>query len=503
VTRREHAVLGGIAGLLVLAHLLTLERYGVFRDELYYVACGERLAWGYVDHPPGVAILARASRVLFGDTVAALRVLPVLFAAALVFVTGAIVRRLGGGLFAQALAALCVAVAPHFLFVSHILSMNSSEILIWAVAAYLVTIAVTTRGARPWLLFGAVAGLGLLNKHSILFLGLGLFAGLALTAARRHLATPWPWLAGLFAGAIFLPHVLWQAQNGWPTREFIQNAQEHKIALVSVGGFLGAQALMMNPFALVVALGGLWFFAAREEGRPFRLFAWCALVVLAILLVQRAKPYYLTPLYPVLFAGGAVLVERLVASARARGAVLALLVASGLFIAPFALPVRSPPRYIAYANAVGMSPAASAQERHRLAELPQHFADMFGWEDMARSVSAVYETLSPEEKGAARVFGQNYGEAGAMEFFRGRYPLPPAISPHNNYWFWGPGPDGGALIVIGGDRAELERAFASVTEAGRTRCDYCMPYERDLPIYVGRGPRVSLSELWPRLKRFI
>jgi hypothetical protein len=506
VARKGHYALGSIAGLLVLAHLLTLERYGVFRDELYYVACGERLAWGYVDHPPFVALLARASRILFGESVGALRIVPIFLAGALVLLTGAIVRRLGGGVFAQVVAALCVAGAPHYLFVSHILSMNSPELLLWTAAAWLVTVAILRPGPAPgpWLAFGAVAGVGLLNKHGMLLMGLGVFVGLVLTPARRHLATPWPWLAGLLAAALFAPHVLWQVQNGWPMREFVANAQEHKIAAYSPVGFLGAQALLVGPLALAVAGAGVFFFAARPEARPFRLFAWCAAVVVGILLVQRAKPYYLTPIYPVLFAGGAVLLERLTANARRlRGAVIALLAALAGLMAPFALPVLSVPDYLAYAAALGVTPAASAQERHRLADLPQHFADMFGWEDMARAVSAVYDTLSPEEKASARVFGQNYGEAGAMEFFRRSMPLPPAVSSHNNYWLWGPGPDGGVLIVIGGDRDDLDRVFASVTEAGRTHCDHCMPYENDLPIYVGRGWKTSLRELWPQLKRFI
>jgi hypothetical protein len=503
--RADLSILGVIAAVLTLAHLLTLERYGVFRDELYYVACGERLAWGYVDHPPLVAVLARAGRALFGSSLAALRLLPVLFGAALVFVVGAIVRRLGGGRFAQALAALGVAVAPHFLFAFHVLSMNGSEVLLWALGAYLVVLALTSQRRWPWLLFGVVAGVGLLNKHSMLLFGLGVFVGLLLTPARRQLLTPWPWLAGLIAAALFLPHVLWQVRNDLPTAEFVRNAQEHKIAVLSPATFLSAQALMMNPVNLPIWLAGLWFFAVRPEARRFRLFAWAFGVVLAVLLVQRAKPYYLTPIYPVLLAGGAVLLESWTAARpRLRVAAIALLAVGGVLFAPFALPVLPVERFIAYSRALGQEPADSAQERHALAELPQHFADMFGWQALAQEVSRVYQQLPAAEQGTARVFAQNYGEAGALEYFGDRYPLPAVVSPHNNYWYWGPGPDdGGALIVVGGRREDLDAFFSSVQEAGRTRCDYCMPFERDLPLYVCRGWKQSIGAVWPRLKRFI
>lgn len=503
--RGDLVTLAVIAAAVAVAHLSALEKYGVFRDELYYAACGERLAWGYVDHPPLVALLARASRELLGPSLAALRLLPVLFGAAAIFVVGAIARRLGGGRFAQALAALGVGIAPHYLFVFHVMSMNGSEVLLWTLAAYCVVVALATGGRWPWLLFGVVAGLGLLNKHSMLFFGFGVFVGLLLTPARRQLATRWPWLAGLIAAVLFLPHVIWQIQHGFPTLEFVRNAQEHKIAAVSPAGFLGAQALMMNPLTLPIWLAGLWFFAVRPEGRAFRLFAWAYGVVLLLLLLQRAKPYYLTPIYPVLLAGGAVLVESWsVASRRLRAALVAVLAAGGIAAAPFALPALPVETFIAYSRALGQKPEDSAQERHALAELPQHFADMFGWEELAQEVSRVYQGLSAQERGTARVFAQNYGEAGALEFFHGHYPLPPAISAHNNYWYWGPGPDdGGTLIVIGGRREDLDATFTNVQEAGRTRCNYCMPFERDLPLYVCRGWKTSINAVWPRLKRFI
>jgi len=488
---------------VTLAHAAVIAQYGVFRDELYYVACSRRLAWGYVDHPPGVAVLAWAARALFGESLAALRVLPVLFGASTVLLTAAVVRRLGGGRFAAALAALAVAVAPYYLFTFHVLSMNGAEVLLWTLAAWLIVVAVQTGRPWPWLALGVVAGVGLLNKISMGVFGAGLAAGLLLTPAWRHFRTPWPWVAALLAAAIFAPHLLWQAQHGWPTAEFIGNAQRFKIAPLSIGAFLLEQVGMMHPLTAPLWLAGLFFFAVQAEGRLFRLFAWCYLVVLFVFVAQQSKPYYLTPIYPVLFAGGAVALER--ASEgwhRVRRSALALLLLGGLALAPLGLPVLPVRLYVAYQARLGFTP--SAGERHELGALPQHYADMFGWEELAQTVSRVYQALPEPERATARVFAQNYGQAGAIERFAGRYPLPRVMSPHNNYWLWGPGADdGGTIIIIGGRREDHLRALERVDEAARTSCRLCMPYERDQPIWVGRGWKVSLKAIWPAERKFI
>jgi hypothetical protein len=499
--RGDLGALAAVAAVLATGHLLSISRYGVFRDELYYVACGERLAWGYVDHPPLVAVMAWVGMHVFGGSVAGLRLLPVALAIATLFLTGAIVRRLGGGRFAQVLAATAFAVAPHYLFIFHILSMNASEVFLWALAAWLLIRALD--GQRlAWIAFGAACGLGLMNKISMLVFGAGLAVGLLLTPARRWLATPWPWGAAAVAGLMCLPHVLWQHAHGWPTAEFIRNAQQFKIADSTPAAFFGAQVLSMHPLNVPLVLAGLWWLFTSPRRHEWAAFRWAAAAVTAILLAQRSKAYYLTPIYTILFAAGSVQAEGWLRRPGARAGVLALLAIAGAAVAPMALPVLPVERLAAYQASLGLT--APTEEKHELGELPQHFADMHGWEDLAREVSRVYLTLPEGERPTARVFASNYGQAGAIEYFAGRYPLPRVISPHNNYWYWGPGPDdGGAFILIGGTLDEHLRVFERVEQAGVTRCRYCMPYENGRPIFVGGGWKVRASDLWPRLKRFI
>jgi hypothetical protein len=499
--RRELIVLSGVAAVVVGAHLAVVHQYGIFRDELYYLACGRHLAWGYVDHPPVVAVLARISS-WFGNSLLAIRIISILLSGVLVFIVGAIVRRLGGGAFAQGVGAVLVSFAPHFLFVFHILSMNSAEVTLWALCAWLLLVALGCDRAWPWIGFGVAAGIGLLTKHSMGVFGVGVLAGLLLTRHRRVLRSPWPWIAGAIAALLLAPHLVWQAAHDWPTREFVENAQRYKIAKQSPASFLAEVVLMMGPVTAPVWLVGWWSLLRGYFGPHGRVLGWAAAVVVGVFVFQQSKPYYVTPMWPVLLASGAVVLERATASRKGlRLASVTLLIAGAGALAPFTLPLLPVEKYVAYSRALGVTP--NSQERQTLGTLPQHYADMHGWEELARTVSAVYRQLPDHEKASARVLARNYGEAGALEYFADRYALPRVISPHNNYWYWGPGPDGGTLIIIGGTREDHEDAFERLEEAGRTECSYCMPYENGNPIWIGRGWKVPPNQIWREERRFI
>ncbi len=491
-----------IAVIYAGLHLLVLDQYGVFRDELYYIACGRHLAWGYVDHPPFVAFLAWIGEHLFGPSYVWLRLFSVVFGCATIFTAAAIARRLGGHAWAQALAAIAITISPHYLYTFHYFSMNSVDVLCWALAAWLVILALQTGARGPWIAFGLVCGIGLLNKHSMLFLGLGLFVGLMLTSARRHLATPWPWVAGLIAALMFLPHVLWQIAHGWPTAEFIRNAQARKIVPIGPLTFIAEQFTLLHPMAALLAIAGIGYFFFARDARPYRLFGWTFATVLVLLLVQRSKPYYLLPVYPFLLAGGAILLERATSRFRLlRPVIIVLVVLTGAATAPLALPILPIERYVAYSRALGIVPTNA--EKNALGELPQHYADMFGWQDLANQVAAVYRTLPEPERKTAKIFVQNYGEAGAIDYFGPALGLPSALSQHNNYWYWGPGPDGGTLIAVGGAREDYLEDFEQVEEVARTSCRYCMPYENDRPIFICRGWKRPVNVIWPHERYFI
>jgi len=494
------------AALAFLVHLPALGRYGWFRDELYYVACSHHLAWGYVDHPPlSIAVLA-LWRFLVGDGLAVMRLVPALAHALTVLIVGRIARDLGGGRFALALACLAATLAPGFLSTASVYSMNALDLLFWTLAGWALVRALGGAGPAAWMGLGLALGLGLLNKISVLWLGAGLGAGLLLTSQRRWLTTPWPWLAGALALALSVPHALWQIEHGWPTLEFMRNATTEKMLRTNPVEFLGAQALMAGPVGAVVCLAGLAWCLFGRRGREWRVLGVAWLVVLAILLASpAARAGYLIASYGTLLAAGGVALERLShgsARRRARPVLLVLVALLDLPLLPLALPVLPVGRFVAYANALHMQPRG--EERTRPAELPQMYADMFGWEEMADRVGRAFRALPAGEQARCGVMARNYGEAGALDRFGARYGLPPALSGHNNYWLWGPrGYTGEVMIVLGGTREDLEQRFVSVTLADSLRCEHCMPYERGRHVWICRSLRRPLREIWPEMKAYI
>jgi hypothetical protein len=495
----------------LILHLATTPGYGFHRDELYYLACTEHLGLGYVDHPALSILPLWLVRHTLGTSLFAVRLLPALAGAATVALVGSMAKRMGGGRLAQALAMAAALIAGQFLSVSHVYSMNAFELLAWAAAAYLVVRLVTEedepRAARLWCWLGVVLGLGLANKISVLWLGAGLGAGLLLGPERRWLATRWPWLAGAIAGAGGLPYLAWQLQNGWPTREFIHNATTQKMVAVSPLDFLQGQIQTMHPFTLPLWLGGLAWLLFATRGRRFRILGWAYLVVLLILVVNGAsRAGYLAPTYTWLFAAGGVGAEgladrRLPRWGRSLGwAAVAVLLAGGALAAPFAMPLLPVDRYVRYAAAMGIQPAT--EEHHEMAALPQFYADMQGWPQIVDTVAAVYRKLPAEERARARVFAPDYGVAGAIDHFGPERGLPKALAGHNSYWLWGPdGYQGGPLVVVGEEK-EIAAACADAQPAATIECGHCMPYENHRPVWICRGLKVPVVQLWPEVKHY-
>ena len=479
--------------------------YGIFRDEFYYIACSKRLAAGFVDQPPLAMFLLAASRNLFGVSQIGLRVLPAAAHALAVLLAGLIARKLGGRRTAVTLACLAVLTAPIILGHTNIFQMNAFSHLIWALAAYLLVLIAERSRPALWLLLGAVMGLGLLNKLDFLWFGAGLAAALLLTDLRKHLATPWPYAAAATALLVFSPFIIWNASHGFAHIEFIRNATAGKYSGLTRLDFLAGQALLLNPVNMAIWLPGLYFLFFDRDGRRFRVLGIIYVIAFVILLANgHSKAEYLGPAYIMLFAAGGVAWERWAARGRRSWAVAGLAgvsVLTSLTILPFAVPILPVETFIKYSAALGVKPATA--ENLRLSVLPQFFADMFGWEGLAQDVSAVYRSLPAEERPTAVVFARNYGEAGALEYYVGKYPLPGVISTHNSYWFWGyPKKGVGTVIVLRGNAEDHRKSCAEVALAAVHSCRYCMPYENDLPIYVCRGLRVSLHDVWNEERSF-
>jgi 4-amino-4-deoxy-L-arabinose transferase-like glycosyltransferase len=509
-TTRLAAALGGPAVLVfavlkLAAHILTTGSfgYGFFVDELYFLACAEHLDWGFVDMPPLLPAVTAAVRALLGDSLLAIRIVPALLGAGLVILTGVLAREMGGGRFAAGLASLGAVVAPVYLAVHAYHSMNAIEPILWTGCALLLIR--LARGADPrlWLAFGVLAGLGLLNKHTMLLFGFALVVGLLLTPDRRLMASRWFWAAGAIAFLSALPNLVWMIAHGFPHLEMLANIRaSRRDVTINPASFLGYQALLIHPLAVPLALVGLGYLLVHPEGRRHRALGLAFVVTLGILMAMNARPYYLAPAYPLPLAAGAVAVER---AWRARWrwlrpAYSGLLAAAGVLLAPTVLPCLPPEAYVRYTEVLGL--AQPRVETHRLGRLPQLFADRFGWPEIAAEVARIYHALPPEDRARAAIFGQNYGQAGAIDLYGPELGLPKALSGHLTYHYWGPRHHtGDVVIVMDDDRETLEGHFEQVEWAGAVRHPYSMPYQ-NFDVFVCRRMRAPLAEVWPRLKQF-
>jgi hypothetical protein len=500
------AIVAYLAIIKLLVHLATAGVYGLFVDELYFLACGEHLAWGYVDMPPLTALQAWVARTLFGSSMLSIRLLPALAGAGLVVLTGTLARQLGGRRFAQGLAALAVLVAPGYLLVDSYLSMNSVEPLLWMGCALVLIHIIKSGNVRLWIWFGVLAGVGLENKQTMLVFAFALIAGLLLTTERRYVVNRWFVLGGLAAFLIFLPNLVWMVDHHFPHLQLLANIRRNQrnVALSPVQ-FFAQQILAMHPLAFPIWLCGLWSLLISRRGKPYRALGWAYLLALGTLLLTAGRFYYLLPAYPMLFAAGAVTIEGRLDRPKwgwMRPAYVALLAVTGMVLAPLAMPVLPPATLVRYMKMIG---ASQPQLEHRQSsDLPQLFADRFGWPEMVAAVAKVYQALPPEERAKTAIYANDYGEAGAIDFYGPALGLPKAISGHLTYWYWGPRAyTGESVIVLGAhERETLEKYFSSVEAVASVGHPYAMASQH-FRIYVCRGPRGrTLRQIWPELKNW-
>ena len=494
-------ILIGLCATKILLHIFTsLRHYGYFRDELYYLDMARHLDWGYVDAAPLVAVYAKIA-LLMGGSLTALRVIPALAGAALIALTMLIARELGGGRYAQFLAGLSILLCPAILLTDSLFTMNAFEPLFWMGCIWIVARILRTGDSRLWLWFGVLAGFGLENKHSTLSFGFAVTVALLLTHNRREFTRPWIWIAGAIAVAIFLPNIAWQIRHHFPTIEDLANVRrEGKNVILPPLAFVKEQIIDMHPILLPVWLSGLvWFLRDRR----WRVLGLTFVVFFVLMEVAHGKNYYLFPIYPMVFAGGALVLEQAIdrwlalraawVRTATRTAVVAIIVLAALPFVPLVTWMLPPERLLAYQNALGFKPAKA--EVHHESLLPQPIADQFGWPELVSEVAAVYNSMPPDERAQTGIWAGNYGEAGAVNLFGPAYGLPRAYSRHQNHWYWGPPPQVYKnLIVIQWslddvrDNCTSYQAFDHYQRFGMG--------EENAPFYLCRGVKFDTQKIW-------
>jgi hypothetical protein len=511
-----------IALAKLLFHIYFNNRYGYFRDEFDYMACGDHLAWGYVDQPPLIPFLIHISRALLGDSLRAVRFLPALASSLLVVQAAVLAREFGGRRFALLLSAVTIVIAPQYLSNGSLLGTNCLEPNLWMGCAYFAILAIKRAGTEKapsyWLWFGVVAGLGLQEKYSIAVFGFGMVVGLLLTPQRRAFLNPWIWIGGLAAFLIFLPNLLWNIHYHWPFVELMHNIRaEGRDVILPLPQYFFQQTILVHPFAAPIWLTGLFALLFSARLKPYRALGWSYLVCFTVFFVLHGKNYYLAPIYPMLLAAGAVIIESALDgektadaenarphSAWAKPAIIIALLVTGAHLAPITVPVLSPDGFLAYAKYLPFK-LPVMEHSHARAALPQWYADQFGWEEIVAETAVAWNRLSAEERTDKNcgIFAQDYGQAGAIDFLGRRYGLPPSLSGHQTWFLWGPrGYSGNCMIVLDDRRKRLEQLWDHVEYVGQS-ADNPYALEKQIDVYICRGPKFgTLAQLWPELKRW-
>jgi len=495
-----------MSAVLLVVHCVFNNRYDYFRDEFDYLACARHLAWGYVDQPPLIPWLTRLSLMTLGGSLRAIRFLPALWMSLTMVLTAQMARELGGRAFALICSAAAVIAAPIYLNDGSMLTTNCLEPLLWSGCAYFAMLAAKHDQPRYWLWFGVMAGIGLQEKYSITVFGFGVVVGLLLTEQRRVLLNKWIWLGGLAAFLIFLPNLLWNLHYDFPFVQLMHNIRaDHRDVVVSPLEFFLQQCLLLQPIVAPLWLAGVVAFLFWPPLRPYRFLGWAYLVSLTVFIALHGKHYYLAPIYPMLLAAGAVIFEhgldRWHLGWLKPASVLVILVA-GALLAPIVMPMLSVDRYLAYQAKLPFK-LPHTEHSHEGAALPQHFADQFGWREIVSEVALAWDKIPPGERSDCAIFAQDYGAAGAIDWFGPAYGLPASISGHQTWFLWGPrGYSGNCMIVLGDRRERLQELFQDVEFIGRSP-DNPYALETDLPVYICRGSKFGqLSEVWPKLKKW-
>jgi 4-amino-4-deoxy-L-arabinose transferase-like glycosyltransferase len=473
------AIAGTVTGILVAF----ASGYGYHRDELYFVAAGEHLDWGYADQGPLTPGIARLMTEIAPDSLTVLRLPSALAAGATVLLTGLLARELGGSRRAEALAAACAAVASIVLVTGHLLSTSTFDLLVWTAITWLAVRAIRTGEHRLWLVAGVVLGVGLLNKPLPAFLALGLLAGVAITGPRRLLRNPYVWAGAAIALLLWSPWIAWQADHGWPQIDVSRSlAAGESTSSEAWWAIVPFQFLLVSPLLAPVWIAGLVRLFREPAAREYRFLGWAWVVLAVVFMATGGKPYYLAGLLPVLISAGAVQIDgwldRPLRRALMGGAIAASAVA-GVIIALPVLPADSSDPVIALNEDVG---------------------ETIGWPALARTVAGVHRELP--DRSRAVILTRNYGEAGAVDRYGPGLGLPRAYSGHNAYADWGPPSVGGApVIAVGLPARELATNLRGCRPAARIDNGVGVDNEEQgTTVMVCRGPARPWSQEWPALR---
>lgn len=492
----------------VLIYLPTFNKsYGYFIDEFYFIACAFNPTSGYVDHPPLAPLVLTVFQFVFGTSIYAIRFLPALAVAAAVFYTGVLTKETGGNKFAQFLAACSLAAMPVTIAFGGFYSMNAFEPLLAVLLLLILVKMIRSGNVKLWIYAGVVMGLGVMNKHTFGVFIAALVFTLILSGKWKLMFNRWFVFGGVIAFIIFLPNIIWQILNDFPSLEFYRNISVDKNVYTPPIDFIMGQAMQMSPSTIPIWLAGAFYFLFSKHYKDYRFLPLLFTALFLFMMISgTSRSDRLTFAYPAAFAGGSIFFSNLISRYHAAWLkyVLVIFLFTGLALAlPIILPYVSYETAKAHTEFLGIN---TELERGKKPPLPQLLADRIGWEEKVKLVVNAYNSLSEEDKKQTIVAAGNYGQAGAIELFGKPYNLPPVACSHNTYYLWSKDRVNGSILLPLDDDISYEgltRLFDEVEmHPGIFRSEYVSHHENNLVVFICRGPKMPLIEMLERSKNF-
>jgi hypothetical protein len=486
-----------VATLRLLLHVATNSQYGFHRDELQTLDDARHLDWGFVVYPPITPLIGRLGLILFGTSLTGFRFFSAIAMSMIMVLAGLLAKELGGKRHAQLLAAVAAGISPVSLVQGAVFQYVSFDYLWGVTVTYLLVRLLRSEDPRWWLAIGGVIGLGMETRYTMGVLALGVAGAVLLTPARRWLRSLWLWAGVAFSILVFLPNFLWQAQHHFISLDFLSYLHARDLRQGRYQGFFPEQLVVCVNVATAPLAGlGLWFYTFHREGARYLLLFWMFVVSFAIFAMVGSRSYYTAPLYPMLIAGGSVLLTSLLdawrptASRLVYGVQWTAILAGGVVFGLLALPVAP----------IG-SPVWKATSK-----LYDQFREEIGWPDLARSVADVYHSLPAQERERTGILTGNYGEAGALNLYGPSLGLPHAMSLTNSFWYRGYDPRLPETVIVAGfDLDEGKKLFDSCVVAAKNTNPFGVVNEESRyhpDILLCRTLRMPWPEYWERHRRF-
>jgi hypothetical protein len=491
---------GLIAAFTLVVHMATYNTLGFHRDELLYLAVGRHPAAGYWSNPPFIGIVSYFLQLLPGKTLFILRLFPALAGALLIIITGLMTRELGGKTYAQVLACISLAISIIFMRVFSMFQPVCFDMLFWSIILYTFLRFLNTEKPVYLILLGVAFGFGFLNKYMVIFLAAGLAIAVIPTSYRKLWINKYAWLAILIALLLFLPNIIWQYTHGFPVLHHMRELKETQLVNVRRINIILDQILMFTISSLVWVAGLIWLIRSADS-KKFRVFGYAYLAILLIFILLRGKSYYMAGMYPILFAAGGVSWEMSLKRSASRIFLVLFIILLTIPILPGAIPYMSAPRLVSYFSGIPPKMGGEALVRWedgKMHPLPQDYADMLGWDELGGIVVKACDTI--KDKKRLMIYCENYGQAGAVDYFGRGHNLPEAISFADAYRLWVPDTISKSIDVflyvndeLG---ADVDSLFSNITVAGSIKNPYAR--EKGTTVYICRGPRGDFPAFWKR-----